>query len=68
MKKEIQYVLYGTSYLAVYLIFFLAGFDRWVSLLFAFSPVVVIWMAIKILKTERDSEKTWEEGFRYDFE
>lgn len=68
MKKEILYVLYATAYLAVYLVFFFLGFDRWVSGLFAFSPVVVIWMAIKILKAERDSEKTWEEGYRYDFE
>lgn len=68
MKKEIRYILYGTSYLAVYLIFFFLGFDRWVSMLFALSPIVVICMAIKVLKTERDSEKTWEEGYRYDFE
>jgi hypothetical protein len=36
------------------------------SFLFAISPLLVIWMVIRILKDGRHSGKTWSEGFRYE--
>lgn len=40
--------------------------DVWVLLLFSLSPLVVIWLALHILKYGQPTEKTWEDGFRYE--
>lgn len=43
-------VVLVSVYLALYCIFFLAGFGDIVSIMFLLSPVFVIWMVITVLK------------------
>lgn len=69
MKNEIILpVLTGTLYLAVF-IFILNFFQESGvhMIMFAFSPFMVIWMAVYILKQGKPSGRTFEEYF-YDEE
>jgi hypothetical protein len=58
-------VVFVSVYLALYYMFFFAGFDNIITFMFVFSPIVVIWMVITILKrgkykgTELNQNEEW---------
>jgi hypothetical protein len=43
-------VILVSVYLALYCIFFHAGYENIVSIMFMLSPVLVVWMVIAVLK------------------
>ena len=67
-KKGIAFpIAFATSYLFIYC--FLLSFNLNIPLallLFSFSPVVIIWMVVRILKDGTPSEKTFDEYFYED--
>ena len=68
MKKINWIILVTTAYVIIYTI--LASFsfvpEQLIIGMFAFSPLLVIYMAYKILKDGEIPEGTWEEGFWYE--
>jgi ABC-type multidrug transport system fused ATPase/permease subunit len=61
-------ILFATIYLFVYLIvlYFSLNF-RLALLMLSLSPIVLIWMVIRILKGEYTCTKTFDESFYEDY-
>ncbi len=60
-------VILATIYVLVYSISPDLGFPvELIVLMFTFSPIVVIWLAIYILRHGKESEKKWDDGHWYD--
>ena len=60
-------VIFLTTYLVLYCVFFLYGLDDAVSFMFILSPILVAWMVITILKdpnhTTRELDENEEWGY-----
>jgi hypothetical protein len=50
LRKPVFAVAFVTVYLALYCIFFIAGYHNIIAYMFMLSPILVIWMVISILK------------------
>lgn len=64
MKRHLFAVLISTIYLLIFTFLTQMGNDSLVSLIFlmfVFSPVVVVWMVMRILKDERPAQRTFDE-------
>lgn len=56
-----------TVYLLIYAVSYQIGLPYPVTaLMFAFSPVLIIWLVISVLKKGVPSGRTFEEGYFYD--
>jgi hypothetical protein len=69
MKKDksVQAVVIATFYLVIYILFL--SFDatlRIAFFLFSLSPVLIIWMTMRILKHGRESKRTFDNFFYED--
>ncbi|MGY6560502.1 MAG: hypothetical protein ACXITV_00185 [Luteibaculaceae bacterium] len=57
-------LMFATYYLFIYVIFASVGtLNQLAMFLFSLSPVIVIWMVIRVLKDGKPSEKTFETDF-----
>ena len=67
LRNPIVAVVFVSAYLALYYVFFLSGFDNIVAVMFLFSPILVFWMVITLLKhgkyTGTDLGKDEEWGY-----
>jgi hypothetical protein len=65
LRNPVLAVVVVTLYLAIYYGFFLAGYDKIVAVMFLFSPLLVIWMVISLLRfgkytgTELGKDEDW---------
>lgn len=67
MRNPLIPVYIVTAYLFIYAVLAAAGFNPDVVLwMFLFSPVLVIWMVLAVLKSPVTSTKTFGESFYED--
>lgn len=62
LRNPVFSVAFVSAYLALYYIFFAAGLENLVALMFLFSPLLVAWMAVTILKYGKYKGREFEEG------
>lgn len=65
MKQVALPIILSTAYLLIYLVLALNHQVNWVALLFGFSPIVVIFLVIRVLKDGQypSEAKTFDESF-----
>lgn len=57
-----------TVYLAVYCILFLIGLGSIMSIMFTFSPIMVIWMVVTVLKNGKYTGTALKEDEEWGYE
>jgi len=61
-------ILFATIYLLVYLVILYFSIDfRLALLMLSFSPLILIWMVIRVLKGNYTCTKTFDESFYEDY-
>lgn len=64
MEKEIRAVALASLYLLIYILsFYFSGGLRIALMLFSFSPFVIGWMVMQVLKHGEPSRHTFDEAF-----
>lgn len=70
MKGYQAVIAFATIYLVIYTLTPHFGFYQLTLLMLAFSPLIVIWLVVSILKAEESSVREFaegnEQGFWYD--
>lgn len=61
-------VAFVSAYLALYYIFFAAGLENIVALMFLFSPLLVAWMVVTILRYGKYKGRELKEDEEWGYE
>ena len=69
MKGSWFPITIASLYLLLYVILLCSGFGlRYALLMFSLSPLIIIWMVVRILKSPATSSKTFDEYFYEDID